>query len=72
MSNHSRIRLTAAAAAVIGALTVTACSSGDSVVDKPKAKASAKAGSGQQAAKKPAAKASAAPEVAKPGDKYPP
>ncbi|AXE84263.1 hypothetical protein [Streptomyces sp. Go-475] len=55
-----------AAAAVIGALTVTACGgsggSGDSVVDKPKAKASAKADSGQKAKKE------AAPEVAKTGD----
>ncbi|MEU0199619.1 MULTISPECIES: DUF4352 domain-containing protein [unclassified Streptomyces] len=54
--------------AVIGALTVTACGgSGDSVVDKPKAKASAKADSGQKA-KKEAAKKEAAPEVAKTGD----
>ncbi len=71
MSNYSRIRLTAAAAAVIGALTVTACAgSGDSVVDKPKAKASAKADSGQQKAEeaKEAAKKEAAPEVAETGD----
>ncbi|GAA2405359.1 MULTISPECIES: DUF4352 domain-containing protein [Streptomyces] len=68
MSNYSRIRLTAAAAAVIGALSITACGTGDTVVDKPKAKASAKADSGQKAAKKPAAKASAAPEVAEAGD----
>ncbi|MCF0078058.1 DUF4352 domain-containing protein [Streptomyces lomondensis] len=68
MSNYSRIRITAAAAAVIGALTITACGgSGDSVVDKPKAKASAKADSGQQAKKK-AAEKEAAPEVAKTGD----
>lgn len=53
----------------VAALGLSACSSGsnDEVVDKPKANASAKAGSGNE--KEPAAeKSSAAPEVAKVGD----
>ncbi|MET9828128.1 DUF4352 domain-containing protein [Streptomyces sp. NPDC006385] len=66
---HTRIRLAATAAAVVAAIGLTACGSGsgDEIVDKPKAKASAKAGDGGD--KEPAAEdSSAAPEVAEVGD----
>ncbi|MFE2025478.1 DUF4352 domain-containing protein [Streptomyces hygroscopicus] len=65
---RTRIRLVATvAAAGICALGLTACDSGDSgdtVTDKPKAKASASA----TAAEKPAAEKSGTPDVAKVGD----
>ncbi|WP_316750024.1 DUF4352 domain-containing protein [Streptomyces herbicida] len=65
MNNHTRIRLVAAVAAVsIGALGLTACKTGDTVTNKPKAKTSASKTGG----KKPTAKKTAAPNVAKVGD----
>ncbi|MEU6595160.1 DUF4352 domain-containing protein [Streptomyces sp. NPDC046881] len=65
MNNRTRIRLVATVvAAGIGTLGLTACNDGDTVTDKPKAKASA----GTTAGKKPAAEKSATPEVAKVGD----
>ncbi|MFE9022512.1 DUF4352 domain-containing protein [Streptomyces sp. NPDC007808] len=66
---HTRIPLAATAAAVVAAVTLTACGpgSGDEIVDKPKAKTSAKAGGGD--GKEPADdKSSAASEVAEVGD----
>lgn len=61
---HARIRIAAAVAAALGALTLTACDTGSTVVDKPKENATAHADSGEGAAKK----TSDAPEVAKVGD----
>ncbi|MFJ1560740.1 DUF4352 domain-containing protein [Streptomyces mirabilis] len=65
MNNRTRIRLVAATAIAACALSLTACSSGSTVTDKPKAKAATPASkdSGKSAAKK-----SAAPDVAKVGD----
>ncbi|WP_155057447.1 DUF4352 domain-containing protein [Streptomyces blattellae] len=63
------IRLAATTAAVVAAIGLTACGSGsgDEVVDKPKAKATAEAGT--DSTKEPAAEtSSAAPDVAKVGD----
>ncbi|MFC9219659.1 DUF4352 domain-containing protein [Streptomyces hygroscopicus] len=67
---RTRIRLVATvAAAGICALGLTACDSGDTVTDKPKAKASASATAAEKpAAEKPAAEKSATPDVAKVGD----
>ncbi len=70
---RTRIRLVATvAAAGICALGLTACDSGDSgdtVTDKPKAKASASATAAEKpASEKPAAEKSATPDVAKVGD----
>ncbi|MFD6903664.1 DUF4352 domain-containing protein [Streptomyces sp. NPDC060077] len=61
---HARIRIAAAAAAALGALTLTACDTGSTVVDEPKENATAPADSGEGATKK----TSDAPEVAKVGD----
>jgi hypothetical protein len=61
---YARTRIAAAAVAAIGALTLTACDTGSTVVDKPKENATAKADSGKDAKKEKAA----APEVAKVGD----
>lgn len=61
---HARIRVAAIAVAAIGALTLTACDTGSTVVDKPKEKAAAEADSGKETTKEK----SAAPEVAKVGD----
>ncbi|WP_331449191.1 DUF4352 domain-containing protein [Streptomyces prasinus] len=61
---HARIRITAAVAAAVGALTLTACGTGSTVVDKPKENAAAQADSGKDAKKEK----SEAPEVAKVGD----
>ncbi|MGW5971726.1 DUF4352 domain-containing protein [Streptomyces sp. NPDC055186] len=61
---HARIRIAAAVAATVGALTLTACDTGSAVVDKPKDNAAAQADSGKDTAKEK----SAAPEVAKVGD----
>ncbi|MEU7057725.1 DUF4352 domain-containing protein [Streptomyces sp. NPDC046197] len=67
MKHCTRVRL--AALTAVAALGLTACGSGETVVDKPKAKASTKADSGSGTGKKPAAaKKSAAPGVAKIGD----
>jgi hypothetical protein len=66
MNHHTRTRLSAATAIAACALSLTACNSGSTVTDKPKAKASTPAAkSGEE---KPAAKKSAAPDVAKVGD----
>ncbi|MFF9124009.1 DUF4352 domain-containing protein [Streptomyces sp. NPDC014889] len=59
---HARIRVAAVAAAAIGALTMTACDTGSTVVDKPEENAAAKADSGKDAKK------GKSPEVAKVGD----
>ncbi|MFE9097978.1 DUF4352 domain-containing protein [Streptomyces sp. NPDC007264] len=65
MNNSTRTRLVAAVAAVgIGALALTACNTGDTVTNKPKAKASANKTGG----KKPSAKKTATPDVAEVGD----
>ncbi|MFD5491439.1 DUF4352 domain-containing protein [Streptomyces sp. NPDC127091] len=61
---HARIRIAAVVAAAVGALTLTACDTGSTVVDKPKENAAAQADSGKDTAKEK----SAAPEVAKVGD----
>ncbi|MFE7235525.1 DUF4352 domain-containing protein [Streptomyces sp. NPDC002405] len=61
---HARTRIAAVVVAAIGALTVTACGSGSTVVDKPKEHAAAKADNGKDAKKEK----SAAPEVARVGD----
>ncbi|MGX4688772.1 DUF4352 domain-containing protein [Streptomyces sp. JNUCC 63] len=61
---HARTRIAAAAVAAIGALTLTACGAGGTVVDKPKENAAAKADSGKDTTKEK----TAAPEVAKVGD----
>ncbi|MGW5211138.1 DUF4352 domain-containing protein [Streptomyces sp. NPDC004051] len=61
---HARIRIAAAVAAALGALTLTACDTGSTVVDKPKENAAAQADSGKDTAKEKFA----APEVAKVGD----
>ncbi|MFI8307201.1 DUF4352 domain-containing protein [Streptomyces sp. NPDC085927] len=61
---HARIRITAAVAAAVGALTLTACDTGSTVVDKPKENAAAQADSGKDAKKEK----SDSPEVAKVGD----
>ncbi|GAB2793914.1 hypothetical protein GCM10027073_27800 [Streptomyces chlorus] len=61
---HARIRIAAAVAAAVGALTLTACDTGSTVVDKPKDNAAAQADSGKNTAKEK----SDAPEVAKVGD----
>jgi hypothetical protein len=66
MNHRARIRLSAATAIAACALTITACNSGSTVTDKPKAQASTPASKGS--GEKPAAKKSAAPEVAKVGD----
>ncbi|QTD99135.1 DUF4352 domain-containing protein [Streptomyces cyanogenus] len=67
MNNRTRIRLVATVvAAGIGTFGLTACNSGDTVTDKPKAKA--KASAGTTTAKKPVAKKTATPDVAKAGD----
>lgn len=67
MYNRTRNRLVAAiAAAGIGALGLTACNTGDTVTDKPKAKASAPAA--KAGGKKSSAKKTATPDVAKVGD----
>lgn len=63
---HARIGI-AAAAAAIGALALTACDTGSTVVDKPKGSAAAEADSGKDATKETKEKSSA-PEVAKVGD----
>ncbi|WP_086792683.1 DUF4352 domain-containing protein [Streptomyces thermovulgaris] len=63
---HARIGI-AAAAAAIGALALTACDTGSTVVDKPKGNAAAEADSGKDATKGTKEKSSA-PEVAKVGD----
>ncbi|MGW5252002.1 DUF4352 domain-containing protein [Streptomyces sp. NPDC004012] len=65
MRTRTHIRL--ATAAAVGAVALTACTSGSSVVDKPKVSASAKADTGKGAAKN-TTKKSAAPKVAKVGD----
>ncbi|MFD6323885.1 DUF4352 domain-containing protein [Streptomyces sp. NPDC058442] len=61
---HARIRIAAVVAATVGALTLTACDTGSTVVDKPKDNAAAQADSGKDTKKEK----SAAPEVAKVGD----
>ncbi|PWI09054.1 hypothetical protein DIZ27_18950 [Streptomyces sp. NWU339] len=61
---HARIRIAAAVAAAVGALTLTACDTGSTVVDKPKENAAARADSGKDTEKEK----SEAPEVAKVGD----
>ncbi|WP_073952599.1 DUF4352 domain-containing protein [Streptomyces kebangsaanensis] len=61
---HARTRIAAAAVAVVGALALTACGTGSTVVDKPKENAAAKADSGKDAEKEK----DATPEVAKVGD----
>ncbi|MGY3205323.1 DUF4352 domain-containing protein [Streptomyces sp. TE5632] len=61
---HARIRIAAVVAAAVGALTLTACDTGSTVVDKPKDNAAARADSGKDSAKEK----SEAPEVAKVGD----
>jgi hypothetical protein len=61
---HARIRIAAVVAATVGALTLTACDTGSTVVDKPKDNAAAQTDSGKGTAKEK----SAAPEVAKVGD----
>ncbi|MGJ3561736.1 DUF4352 domain-containing protein [Streptomyces sp. INA 01156] len=61
---HARIRIAVVVAATVGALTLTACDTGSTVVDKPKDNAAAQADSGKGTAKEK----SAAPEVAKVGD----
>ncbi|MFD4952981.1 DUF4352 domain-containing protein [Streptomyces sp. NPDC058451] len=49
---HARTRIAAALVAVaVGALTITACDTGNTVVDKPKEHAAAKADSGKDAKK---------------------
>ncbi|MBL3669678.1 DUF4352 domain-containing protein [Streptomyces sp. M2CJ-2] len=65
---HARIRIAAAVAAAVGALTLTACDTGSTVVDKPKDNAAAPADSGKDAAKEKSKEKSEAPEVAKVGD----
>ncbi|MFF3932535.1 DUF4352 domain-containing protein [Streptomyces hirsutus] len=61
---HARIRIAAAVAAAVGALTLAACDTGSTVVDKPKDNAAAQADSGKDTKKEK----SEAPEVAKVGD----
>ncbi|MFF0108004.1 DUF4352 domain-containing protein [Streptomyces hirsutus] len=61
---HARIRIAAVVAAAVGALTLTACDTGSTVVDKPKDNAAAQADSGKDTKKEK----SEAPEVAKVGD----
>lgn len=61
---HARIRTAAAVAAALGALTLAACDTGSTVVDKPKGEAAAPADSGKATEKEK----SDAPEVAKVGD----
>ncbi|MFE2839977.1 DUF4352 domain-containing protein [Streptomyces mirabilis] len=63
MNNRTRIRLSAATAIAACALSLTACNTGSTVTDKPKAAPASKS-SGE----KPAAKKSKAPNVAKVGD----
>jgi hypothetical protein len=58
---HARIRTAAAVAAAVGALTLAACNTGSTVVDKPKDNAAASAASGKDTAKEK----SDAPEAAK-------
>src|SRR5690606_29938656 len=62
---HARTRITAAVVAAVGALTLTACDTGSTVVDKPKngAAADVDTGTGEDTAKK-----EKAPEIAKVGD----
>lgn len=69
MYNRTRTRLVAAiAAASIGALGLTACNTGDTVTDKPKAKAKASAPAAKAGGKKSSAKKTATPDVARVGD----
>ncbi|MGW1134411.1 DUF4352 domain-containing protein [Streptomyces griseoluteus] len=63
MNRVTRTRLAVTAAVAIGALSLTACNGDATVTDKPKAKASAKAGGDSKPAE-----TSAAPAVAKIGD----
>src|SRR5690606_7439667 len=62
---HARTRITAAVVAAVGALTLTACDTGSTVVDKPKngAAADVDTGTGEAPAKK-----EKAPELPKVGD----
>ncbi|MFB7442397.1 DUF4352 domain-containing protein [Streptomyces mirabilis] len=63
MNRRTRIRLSAATAIAACALSLTACNTGSTVTDKPKAAPASKSSGG-----KPAAKKSKAPDVAKVGD----
>ncbi|MGV9245950.1 DUF4352 domain-containing protein [Streptomyces sp. NPDC003710] len=66
---RTRVRLVAVTVAAIGTLTITACSSGSTVVDRPKAKASTTGkGTAKGAPKDKAKETSTAPQAAKVGD----